>query len=253
LTNALRYRGVSRVGVLIGLACFLALGSVMWVVLAQQKIVRGNLTDARRLSAIHSAWVTFSAEFGGVYPTPGLIDRLPFKGQKVPGRGPEDVQANTTANLYSVCILNNYIASELCVSPTDRNPNVRALMHWDAQIKADLATGSNTSYAHMPIAGNRKMREWKATANSKWPILGNRGPKDGKPSPSSFTCGPSSDWSGVVMFNDGHYQMYRLPSITKQEQAFIEDLFSTGDSLGADAILTFTKEIDEQGPVFQWD
>jgi hypothetical protein len=179
-------RGVSRVEVIVVLGCAVLLGAVAWVVLSQNKRVGGNSRDAYQLRNIHTSWLTFSHEFAGVFPTPGLINRLPFDGQEVPGRGPEDVSANTTANLYSVCIMHNYFTPEICISPAERNPNVRFNVdynyeryntnndvYWDGSFKADLNTGSNVSYAHMPLIGKRKVREWKDTSNSEWPVLGN--------------------------------------------------------------------------------
>jgi len=87
-----------------------------------------RLKDQAQIRSIHQSLVVFAKEFGGLYPTPGLIDRLPYDAgngpQEVPGRGDEDITQNTTANLYSALIMQDYITPELLISPLERNPKV---------------------------------------------------------------------------------------------------------------------------------
>jgi hypothetical protein len=225
-----------------------------------------SMKDAAQLRAIHQSWLIFAREFSGILPTPGLIDRLPFNGQEIPGRGEEDINANTTANLYSACIMHNYFTPELIISPVERNPKVRVMadydyeafdpvkdVYWDARFKADLTAGSNVSYAHMPIYGQRKLKEWRDTSNSAWPLLGNRGPKDGKADPSSYTCGPHGNWAGNVVFSDNHSQPFQKSTSIPLRDGQLDNIFASDDANGTDAILTFTREITDKGPVFQFD
>src|SRR5688572_6301146 len=165
---------------------------------------RGNKQsrDASQIRGINQSWLVFAREFDDAMPTPGLMNRLPVDGTREPGRGEEDVAQNTTANLHSMCIMQNFYSAELCVSPSEPNPAVRILpsdeynfelykpassSYWDPALTADLKTGSNVSYASMPIHGRFRDRQWRETLDGHWPILGNRGPLNGVHDPNSFT------------------------------------------------------------------
>lgn len=236
-----------------------------------------SVNDAAQLRSIHQAWIIFAKEFNGQYPRPGLIDRLPdpVLGE-IPGRGPEDVEANTTANLHSALIIQNFYSAELLISPVERNPKVRALrgdeynyerydpsldVYWDSDFKADLMTGSNVSYAHMPICGERAARHWRETTTGRFPLLGNRGPKDGKLDPGSFTCGPHGNWAGNIAFS--HDDVSFLTATQPENLTYVADddvqkpdnLFAMESGVeGADAIIAFTRAMSKEGkPELQFD
>ena len=92
-----------------------------------------SVKDASQLAEIHQAMVIFANEWGGLLPRPGLINRLPVEldGQlrQIPGRGEEDISLNTTANLYSSLIAQNYFAPTLVISPVERSPSTNLACH----------------------------------------------------------------------------------------------------------------------------
>lgn len=271
------YRGASRCEVLSVVACAAIFAVIVSVVFGQSAtdgrsnknaVHPKSVKDATQVRGIHQAWLVFSNEFQGIFPTPGLIDRLPVEGRgEVPGRGSEDISQNTTANLYSMLIMNNYFTPEIVVSPVERNPKVQVKkddynyeaynvpndVYWDSQFRADLVESSNASYAHMPLTSARKAKEWKNTANSKWPIVSNRGPKDGKLNPSSFTCGPHGHWAGNVVYNDNHVEFFEAVPNQTDSEGTTRNFFSVTGAKDGSALLTFTKVMSETEPEFQFD
>jgi hypothetical protein len=270
----IRHRtGYSRVDVLAIVVLLAILGCVASVLFGQQKHsgAEGNVQlhpksvkDAEQMRGIHQAWLVFSNEYQGIMPTPGLVRRLPVDGQIQPGRGAEDKNANTTANLYSFCIMGNYFGPELSISPVERNPKVKVqpddvynfqaynvvnAVYWDANFAADLEKGSNVSYAHQPIAGEWA-KKWRATSDAKWPVLGNRGPKGGGLDPSSFTCGPHGNWAGNIIYMDNHVEYFHN-AVPGTDDADPSDNIFAPHTKGA--LITFTKEFVNGEPVFQFD
>lgn len=278
-------RGLARVESLAAVACVGLLLVLAGAVLgsSQEGRSRGgrlhprSMRDSEQLITIHRMMVIFSREMAGVFPTPGLIDRLPVEldGQlrDIPGRGPEDITQNTTANLYSMLIMRHYIPEQILVSPIERNPKVSVCKdydyaryspleqdeYWDPSFQADLETGSNTSYAHLVMFGKRRELQWRDTLDPSFPVLGNRGPKDGSLNPSSNTCGPHGHWTGNVVFNDNHAEM--LATVRPVNVTFMtndekqqDNIFAFDNGVaGMDTILTFTKQMTEDGPVLQHD
>ncbi len=282
--NRTRVRcGVCQIDVLAMIACVTLLCVIGSGVLGQELPTKSDkprpihprsIKDQAQIKQIHQAWIAFAREFGGIFPTPGLINRLkdPILNREVPGRGPEDLTANTTANLYSTIIMQNYFAPQLIISPVERNPNVKVKhdydwraynpvddVYWDPRFKADLTKESHTSYAHMVIFGKRKEAHWGDDMSARFPILGNRGPKDGKLDPDSYTCGPHGHWVGNIVFNDNHVEL--LKTTTPERVRFDskgekkqDNLFAFDDGIGGvDAILTFTSEMSKDGPKIQHD
>jgi hypothetical protein len=210
--------------------------------------------EADQLRKIHQSLVTFAnASRSGRFPTPGLIDRLPTnlggKDVEIPGQGPEDVTQNTTANLYSCMIAQNYFEPGLAVAPRDRNLDIKVDAdydfskynpaqdtYWDDAFKADLAEESNASFAHIALHGDPKATQWKSTLDSKYAVLGNRVPIHGKLSADSFACQPDGSWSGHVVFNDNHVEHLTV---------------TTPQNVHSD--LSFTKSMTADGPVLQFD
>lgn len=182
---------------------------------------------------------------------------------------------NTTANLHSACIMQNYYTPQLCIGPTEPSPKVRvqagddynynaykpaSLSYWDPTFTADLQTGSNVSYASMPIHGNLRANHWKETlGDAGWPIVGNRGPLNGIHDPKSFTLRihkPMDQWSGNVVFADNHVEFVTgLPTAKLGDgQTFnTQGLFRFDGEDDADGILTFVKSMSRDGPVIQHD
>lgn len=188
------------------------------------------LRDQSVLRAIHQSIVVSSRDFNGAYPRPGLV--APPNGEEIAGQGVEDVSYNTTANLFSLLIMNNYFTPELCVSRKEPSPQVAVYsdykynlysptknIYWDLNFKADLHGTSHVSYAHMPLHGEAQLREWRDTSNSQWPLLGNRGPLGGAPDLNSVTnriLDPPDSWNGYILFGDGSTQLLsKYPSVQR--------------------------------------
>ena len=234
------------------------------------------IMDGVKLKKVHQAFLIFAREFNGIFPRPGLFNRLPVDlgqgPQEVPGRGEEDITQNTTANLYSALIMQNYFQPGDLISPMERNPKVTVCaeyayekynvvkdVYWDDEFKADLNAGSNTSYAHLVICGRRVAAEWRESNNARYAVLGNRGPQGGEPDWQSFTCGPHGHWAGNVMFNDDHVEPLTIMSppglfYGAGDEKKPDNIFAmeTGPE-GEDAILSFTRKMTKEGPELQHD
>jgi prepilin-type N-terminal cleavage/methylation domain-containing protein len=227
-----RKRGFTLIELLVVMAIIALLISLLLPALAKARAQAKLLKDGTQVKQIHEAWIIFSRESDGIFPTPGLIDRKPFFDPnqgfvQLPGRGPEDFKENTTDNVHSACIMQNYYSPEICVGTTEVNGNVFVFdnynwelyditedVYWDDNFQCDLDTSCNVSYASMPICGDRKVQQWQETYDSKFPILGNRGPRDGdldlltnKDHITFQLHGGRRQWVGNVCFQDNHIEV----------------------------------------------
>jgi prepilin-type N-terminal cleavage/methylation domain-containing protein len=223
-TDMNRTRGFTLIELLVVMAIIALLVGLLLPALAKARAQAKSLADSSRIRGVHQSWITFSREFEGIFPTPGLIDRKPVNGIDYPGRGVEDKVANTTANLHSVCIMNNYYTPELCVGTTEPSGKVFvkdnynyefydaiADNYWDSTFRAHLNEESNVSYASMPIVGEKQLKQWKDTVDSNWAVLGNRGVANGSYDTNQYNKsvtllihGGKKEWDGHVCFQDNH-------------------------------------------------
>ena len=298
--------GFTLVELLVVMAIIALLIGLLLPALAKARAQAQLTKDQAQVKEIHQSWIVFSRELDGKLPTPGLIDRLPDPDiGETPGRGPEDFTMNTTPNLYSVCIMRHYFTPQMCFSPTE--PSGRVIYkddykftyydplgagsdctgsdlspdcYWDPTFKAELLVQSNTSYAHMPIAGERKKRHWRDTMDSRFAMIGTRGVEDGSLDAEiyyrSVTLefhGGSKEWVGNVAFNDNHTE--RLDTFFPEGlnyqiagQSFADNIFKddtgdgdggTGQNGGFDIWLVIYLDISENplapaiGGNLQWD
>lgn len=248
-----------------------------------------TVKDATYVKALHQAIVISGNSNRDMYLRPGLIDRLPTEidGQMrdIPGAGEEDITANTTDNLYSMFIAQNYFTPEITISPVERNPVVKELEHynyesynpvddqyWDDDFDANLETGSNTSYAHLVLTGKRMDNHWnkldnpmeqfkERTLDGLYPVLGNRGPENGQRDWDSHTCNPHGFWAGNIVHNDNRVellQQFTIDGVTyldkETDTREPDNIFAmeTGPG-GDDAILSFTLAITEDDVELQHD
>ena len=265
--------GFTLVELLVVMAIIALLIGLLLPALAKARAQAQLTKDQAQVKEIHQSWIVFSRELDGQLPTPGLIDRLPdpIMGADVPGRGPEDLEVNTTPNLYSVCIMRHYFTPQMCLSPAERSGRVISKddykftyydplgansecqdsdvgpdCYWDPTFKAELLSQSNTSYAHMPIAGERKKRHWRDTMDSRFAMIGTRGVEDGDLDPNIYYAsvtleffGGRKEWVGNVAFNDNHTERldtffpenlnYQINGETFPDNIFNDD---TGDDNG---------------------
>ena len=284
MTRRDRSRGLTIVELLVALACLALLLALTCAAVGGQakadKATARSLKDATHLKQIHQCFIVFAREFNGKFPTPGLVNRLPDPqlGRDVPGRGPEDVTQNTTANLCSLLIVQNYMNPELLVSPVERNDRVKIDedydwnqynpsqdLYWDPNFVADLKKESNTSYAHLPMFGKRAQREWRDSLRAAFVVLGNRGPRAGARDGKSLTCDPHGFWSGNLVFNDNHTEMHRTMTPEQLEPLVFEvaegETFKKPDNVFAmergfdaeDVFITFTMTMGEDSFTYQHD
>ena len=300
--------GFTLVELLVVMAIIALLIGLLLPALAKARAQAQLTKDQAQVKEIHQSWIVFSRELDGHLPTPGLIDRLPdlVLAMDVPGRGPEDLTMNTTPNLYSVCIMRHYFTPQMCFSPTE--PSGRVIYkddyrftyydplgansdcqdsdlspdcYWDPTFKAELLVQSNTSYAHMPIAGERKRRHWRDTMDSRFAMIGTRGVIDGViDDPSIYYAsvtlefhGGSKEWVGNVAFNDNHTERldtffpenlnYQIAGETFADNIFKDDTGDTDGGVGTDGgfdiwlVIYLSISNDSQSPgisdEIQWD
>ena len=301
--------GFTLVELLVVMAIIALLIGLLLPALAKARAQAQLTKDQAQVKEIHQSWIVFSRELDGQLPAPGLIDRLPVDLgtglQEIPGRGPEDLEMNTTPNLYSVCIMRHYFTPQMCFSPTE--PSGRVIYkddykftyydplgagsdctgsdlspdcYWDPTFKAELLVQSNTSYAHMPIAGERKKRHWRDTMDSRFAMIGTRGVEDGSLDENiyyrSVTLefhGGSKEWVGNVAFNDNHTERldtffpeglnYQIAGASFADNIFKDDTGDgdggTGQNGGFDIWLVIYLDISNDplapaiGGDLQWD
>jgi len=219
-----RKQGFTLIELLVVMAIIALLIGLLLPALAKARAQAKLLKDGTQIKQIHEAWVIFSRQEDGIFPTPGLVYRQehPDLGF-VPGRGEENRQFNTTGAVHSVCIMQNFYSPELAIGPTEPNGNVLVKAdydwetyyvintsppsYWDPNFGADVCRLSHTSYASTPLAGERKTQEWRETFNSKFAVAGNRGVRDGELVGEALVYeihGGRKQWSGNICYNDNH-------------------------------------------------
>lgn len=219
-----RKSGFTLVELLVVMAIIALLLGLLLPALAKARMTARQVKDATQLGQVHKAWLTWSREFNGIFPTPGLINRSAVGGQQIPGKGAEDITKNSHDNLYSACIMQNYISPQVCVSPSESSSNVAIAsdfnynkyniaddVYWDDRFDTDLLGRCNTSYGTMNLDGGRKAQQWKESLDSKHAVVGNRGVKNGSYAAADYNSsktleihGGRNSWEGNVCYNDNH-------------------------------------------------
>ena len=226
-------RGFTLIELLVVMAIIALLIGLLLPALAKARATARQLKDGAQIKQVHTGWVVFSRQFDGIFPTPGLALRNPIAGQGfVIGRGTENLFQNTTANIHSLCIMNNMYGPELLLGTTEPNAAITVKDNynyefydvsfqpvprlWDTSMQANLNGQCHVSYSSMPLVGDRKRQEWRESFNSKFAILGNRGPQLGtssnpRPPYRSLTYeihGGRNQWVGNIGFNDNSVRVF---------------------------------------------
>lgn len=276
-----RKRGFTLIELLVVIAIIALLVGLLLPALAKARAKAKSIKDQNMMRQLHAAMVTWSIDKDGIFPTPGIVDRI----GTTPGAGPEDVDLNNTQNMYSLMIAQNSITPTICVSPVEASAqvvidsdynwdviNIPLDIYWDDTFTAELRSsiGSNTSYGHIPIAGERKIKQWRNTSSSKVAGVGNRGVECGLIDEGVYNAsitlkfnGPKEMWVGNICFMDNHVDTFE--TFTPQGLSFVgtqgdlipDNLFNndttscTDLSSGRDNWLTIVSDLP--GEVLEWD
>jgi hypothetical protein len=188
--------------------------------------------DGTQVRGIHQGMILFAGNNKDRFPLPSLLD---------PENSTVDAPAeakDTTANIMSVLIYQNFFTPELCVSPSEVNRAIRtdeafeysnpsaavnpAKAVWDPGFNTDFTAPSPKraaafSYAHMLPAGNRLASASRNSMNSSDAIIGNRGPTITSVTPGTppkvavgfdaksntlLIHGSRTTWEGNVAYHD---------------------------------------------------
>ncbi len=264
-----RIHGFSLVGLLFTMVIIVVLFSLLMTSLnkavtgegsALQGTVR-SVQDEWYLTALFQSMMAHSLDVrGNRYITPSEVS------------GSGNAEENTTANLFSVMVMKSYTTCRQLISGNEYSGyvqektdydftayNAARRMYWDPSFKADLSDLSNVSFAHQPLYGDRFDDHWKQSLSSTFPLLGNRGPKDGQHDPQSFTYGRNGQWGGHLVFGDGHVEYvdtFTPNGITFMQggETYQDNIFKVDGRLnGGDSVLAFTRKMTRSGPELQWD
>jgi hypothetical protein len=256
------------VGMLMALLCMVILFALLMTALNKSVTGEGSqqagtvYTEAERLMLYYmfQSVIVSANDSGGRFITPSDVS----------GRG--DPSENTTANLFSAMVMQQYMKPENLVSRHENNPNVWPIedydylshnpslgVFWDPKFKADLTDLSHVSFAHMPLFGERYDKQWRNTLSHSFPIFGSRGPRNGDDDPNSYTYGRDGRWAGFVVYPSGNVDLintFTPPNVVFERggERYQDNIFRLEDGeAGGDAILSFTKTMFEDGPELQFD
>ncbi len=257
--NPAARRGFSLIGLLVTMVLILILGMVLMNSLNVAVKGAGNtipgsvasVKDEVSLRTLFMSMLAWSSDKGGAFIVPSEVD------------GSFDVTKNTTANLYSAMVAQNYTNPAQLISENERNPYVNedydydrtawspaAKKYWDPNFKADLERCSNVSFAHLPLMGGRATTHWQnSKMESMFPILGTRGPKDGVENPQSYTYGRNGSWAGHRVYGDGHVEYVSSFTLPGGDNTFAIESGADGN----DAVLAFTRSIAAHFVELQFD
>ncbi len=262
-------RGHSLIGLLVSLAILLVLGVVLSTAMNKATTGAGStlsgtvssFQDKQYLMSIYQTLFVEAQTSGeGRFLVPSELTRR------------LDTADDTTANLFSAMVAQQSLPPAQFISGNEMSPYVKLDedydyaaynavddTYWDPNFMADLTWESNTSFAHVPLYGNRLRQYWHAGVGSRTPVLGNRGPKDGVTNPDSWTYNRDGKWGGHVVFGDGHIEFIQTFTINgiflpRAGGSQPDNLYRMEeDADGLDVILTFTKQMTAEGPILQHD
>ncbi|MFM7052940.1 MAG: type II secretion system protein [Planctomycetota bacterium] len=278
-----RSKGFTLIELLVVMGIIALLLAILLPALSKARATTKRVKDSTQVQQVHKGFITLSTEkTSGVFPTPGLIDRV----GNTPGKGAEDINVNDHGAMYAACIMQGAFDTNVLVSPAEISTNVLTManynydaynvvaaqdQYWDPLFKADLAAISNVSYGTLLLNGTRKTKEWKQTLNSKFPVLANRGIQcndaDGSIIPANYNAsktlqihGGAKQWEGNVGFNDNHvsyeekFQPDNIQQITVGTTTQDDNIFAQEGGLnGADSYLCVCKSVTGGGTTYNFN
>ncbi|MCK4871696.1 MAG: hypothetical protein KAS72_03120 [Phycisphaerales bacterium] len=201
--------------------------------------------DAAQVREIHKGLIMWAQQNSDAYPLPSEIDAA---SDTITVDG-DASRKNASGSIYSILVYNGLVMPDVLISPLEPSDEIvkkddyeyydpsaavnPSRARWDPAFRGtprDIRDGQtgpgNVSYAHLALAGPRRMAEWRATLNSDYPVLANRGPEElngtwdstthaitgtalapGMTGTSSITLrmhGFADSWEGNVAYNDNH-------------------------------------------------
>ena len=226
-----RKRAFTLIELLVVMAIIALLIGLLLPALAKARANAKRIKDGSQVRSIHQAWLTYAREKEGSFPVPGLVRRLPDLqlNKRVPGRGPEDLEMNSTAYIHSLCVAQNFYGPDICVGPTEPSSKVYVKddynwdvinpigdnpIYWDEEFYSDLTgtDGSNVSYASIPCGGERRQKQWRDSLDAQFVAICNRGVINGESDNAAIYLrsttleihGNNKQWIGNVCWNDNH-------------------------------------------------
>ena len=257
-----RRKGFTLIELLVVVAIIALLVGLLLPAITQARRNAATLKDGTQVKQIHTSMLTYAGQNKGRLPTPGRIDPLAVNGTEQIGYGDEDYTQNYTANVYSCMIAQDLFNPDIMIGPTESNERITEDLdydktaydpgndqYWDPNFVANIdedftgpGTGSNASYAHTVLCGDRKSVKWRDRTDSGYPIVGTRGTggtftgatgfsgEGGQQSGDEYELSPvlelhgaEQQWRGNIAFADNHVET---------QDSFFNDLTSHDSGAG---------------------